>query len=176
MANRRYSRILEAAKYYASIDNYIKYITDATRRGQNVGTGEARPPSQPLFIRPFNVDLATGQLARSSAAAPSWTTYSARFGTFVTATAPADPGNIVKLAGFRPARVVITTGRSGTGTVKTSKVTGMKYLDYGGKSTSIPFGQNATVTDQQAAFDTIKNAIVTGITPAPLVTLQPEKF
>lgn len=176
MANRRYSRILEAAKYYSSIDNYIQYITNAARRGQNVGTGTARPPSQVLYVRPFNVDLAAGQLAKTSAAAPSWTTYASRFGTHVTATAPTDAGNIVKIADFRAARVVITTGRSGTGTVKTSKVTGQKYLDYGGKSTSIPFGQTGAITDQEAAFNAIKNAIVTNITPAPLVTLQPEKF
>jgi hypothetical protein len=36
---------------------------------------------------------------------------------------------------------MITSGRSNTGVAKTSAVTGMKYLSYGGRSTSFPFGR-----------------------------------
>lgn len=175
MASRKYSRILEAAKYYSAIDNYIQYITDASKRGQRVGQGDPRPPSIKLYVTPFNVELATDQVAQSSAAEPSWTTYGSRFSSFTTATAPADAANVLRLRGYSAARAVIVTGRSGTGTVKTSAVTGLKYLDYGGKSTSIPFGKQAASDDQQVVFDTIKNQVQAGFAGA-IVSLRGERF
>jgi hypothetical protein len=172
---QKYSRILESAKYYSAIDNYIKYITDASKRGQNVGNGKARQPSQRLFIDPFNIALAAGQVVPTSAAEPTWTKYNAAMGAHTGATAPGDENLIVKVAEFTPARVVIATGRSNTGVAKTSKVTGLKYLDYGGTSTSVPFGRATAAETMTAAFDAIKTAIVAQ-TAGARVTLTPEKF
>jgi hypothetical protein len=157
MANKRFSRILQSAKYYSAIDNYIQYITTASRRGTRVGTGQARPASQKLYIDPFGVLLAAGQRVKVSAAVPTWNTVSGRseVSSRVTATAPAAALQI-KLAGFTPARIMVTSGRSNNGTTKTSAVTGMRYLSYGGRSTSFPFGRK----DETDEIETAKNAII----------------
>jgi hypothetical protein len=141
-----------------------------------VGQGEPRPQSQKLFINPFGLNLATGQVVQTSAAQPAFNTYRTALGTRTKGAAPSDENLIIKLANFRAARVIIKTGRSASGTAKTSKVTGQKYLSYGGKSTSLPFGQKGdTESDaQQAAFLEIRQAIVQ-VTAGAIVTLQEER-
>jgi len=166
--SRRYSRIIEATRYYAAIDNLIKYWSDSTRRGTNVGQGEPRPPSQLLYVVPFGVSLATGQMARQSAAETAWQRYGSQFNNYTDATQPVDAGNVVKLADYAAARVIILEGRSNTGTVKTSAVTGMKYLSYGGSSTSIPFGRSVGTDTIQSVYDTIANNIRTANQQASL--------
>lgn len=173
--SRRFSRIQAATRYYAAVDNYIKYITDATRRSTRVGQGKARPRSQKLFIDPFGLKLASGQRVPVSAAQPAWTTYSGRFGGHTEATPPTDEDLIVKPADYRAARVIIVSGRSQTGVVKTSAITGMKYLSYGGDSTSIPFGRKNETETELAAFEEIKAAINPEASNL-LVTHQKEKF
>ena len=173
--DKRYSRILSAAKYYSAIDNYIKYITDASKRGSKVGSGKPRQESIKLYIDPFNIKLAAGQVALASAAKPSWTTYDGNLGTHTTATKPTNEDLIIKLQNFSAARVNITKGRSASGVPKTSKVTGLKYLDYGGTSTSIPFGRKNETETQEAAFLEIKTAILAS-TAGAIITLKPEQF
>jgi hypothetical protein len=172
---KRYSRIMEAAKYYSAIDNYVKYITDATKKSSTskVGSGRTRAKPIPLYIDPFGIALSTGQLVKQSAASPSWTTYASAFTGRTRPTAPSDENLIINLANYRAARVSITTGRSIAGTKKVSRVTGLPYLDYGGKSTSIPFGRTNETDTQAAAFLAIRAAVV-GITNGALVSLQPE--
>jgi hypothetical protein len=170
---RKYSRILQAARYYSAIDNYIKYITDASKRGQNVGEGKARAASKILFIEPFGVKLGTDVEAQVSGSAATWNSRQAIF-TLHTKDTIAGTVTPVKLEGFKAARVVISTGRSTTGVKKISKVTGMSYLDYGGSSTSLPFGRKNATETQQEAFDELK-ASVLGAVAGALVTLQPEK-
>lgn len=163
---RRYKRILESAKYYAAIDNYIKYITDASKRGSKVGQGEPRPASIKLYIEPFGKDLTTGQKVIVSAAVPTWDKVKgvATVSSRVTATAPTDGDNILRLQGFKPARVSVVSGRSDKGVAKTSAVTGMKYLSYGGKSTSFPFGRANDSDAEGSAFEAVKAALQTGNT------------
>ncbi|WP_013321421.1 hypothetical protein [Gloeothece verrucosa] len=45
-----------------------------------------------------------------------------------------------------PAKAIITSGRSGTGTTKVSHVTKLNWTDYGGTSASLPFGVPTTAT------------------------------
>jgi hypothetical protein len=171
---QKYSRILQAAKYYSAIDNYIKYITDASKRGQNVGEGKARAASKILFIEPFGVKLGTDVEAQVSGASTTWAQRQAIFALHTKDTI-ANTVTPVKLDGFQAARVVITTGRSTTGVKKISKVTGMSYLDYGGASTSLPFGRKNATETQAEAFDELKTAVLSAVAGA-LVTLQPEKI
>jgi hypothetical protein len=170
---QKYSRILQAARYYAAIDNYIKYITDASKRGQKVGSGKSRPASKTLYVDPFNIDLGTGVLAHVSGALPTWNARQAIFALHTKDTLPGST-NPVKINGFRAARAVVTTGRSTNGVKKTSKVTGMAYLDYGGISTSLPFGRKNNTETEADAFSELKTALL-GAVAGALVTLQPEK-
>lgn len=139
-----------------------------------------RPPSQLLYIEPFSFDLAETQYVKVSA---SSTVVTARLsavntgGTRVMTTlASNDTG--IRIARFRPAKLMILTGRSTTGTPKTSKTSGLPYKAYGGNRSSIPFGRKASGEDQNQAFDIIKAAIQQGqsATSMPIVTLMPEKY
>lgn len=160
MTSRRYSRIMEAARYYAAIDNYIKYITDASKHSTNIGSGDPRAASIKLYIKPFGRALAANQMIETSGAEPTWNTYGPKFAGRTTAAAPGDAGLIIVPEDFKAARVKITTGKSAQGIVKVSRVTGLKYLSYGGKSSSVPFGRGATVGEtMETAFGEIEAAI-----------------
>ncbi|NET46199.1 hypothetical protein [Okeania sp. SIO2B3] len=159
MGGQRYSRILSAARYYAAVDNYIKYITDSAKQGINVGKGTARPKSQTLYIRPFGVSLLDKQLAVVKSAEPTWTKYKAQVTGYTTATTPTTAGGAVDIEDYLPSRLNIKTGIGSTGVVKTSKVTGMKYLSYGGKSTSLAFGDKIAdpgKSSETATFESLK--------------------
>jgi hypothetical protein len=171
MAGQRYSRILEAAKLYSAVDNYIKYITDSTKRGARVGSGTPRKKSKTVFIRPFAIDLPADTYVRQTCAEAAFTSYGGNFTGNITDSA--GTATILKLADYKAARAVIVTGR-GNGVAKTSAVTGLKYLSYGGNSTSIPFGTNSSATDQMLdVFNAAKTAITAGGGNV-LVSLQEE--
>jgi len=177
MASRRYSRILQAARYYAAIDNYINYVKDASRHSTNIGSGDPRPESIKLYVKPFGRSLATGQLIEASASAPAWNTYSAKFANRTTATPPGNAGLIIVPEDYKAARVKITTGKSANGIVKTSRVTGMKYLSYGGKSTSIPFGKGTDNAEtQETAFLELETSIDDQLSGNYDITLIREKI
>jgi hypothetical protein len=173
MAGQRYSRILEAAKLYSAVDNYIKYITDSAKKGARVGSGKARAKSIQVYVRPFAIDLPADVLVRQTCAEAAYNSYQGEFAGNIENAAGA--ATILKLDGFKAARAIITTGRSPNGQPKTSAVTGLKYLSYGGQSTSIPFGNNAAGTDQMLdVFNTAKAGIIAGQTNI-IVSLQEEK-
>jgi len=158
---RRYSRILGAAKYYSAIDNYIKYITDASKRGQNVGQGTKRPESVKLYVDPFGIKMAEGQRAVASGALPTWNQYRTQsdVSSRVSDVAPTDSDLIITPEGWKAARISIKTGISDNGIVKTSKVTGLKYLSYGGTSSSLPFGRKDEAETETAAFADLETAL-----------------
>jgi hypothetical protein len=175
----RYSRILTSAKYYAAIDNYIKYITDASKRGSRVGEGDPRPKSKVLWIRPFFKELAENQKVKVSAAEPTWTSVRniTGVGTRVSETAPGDGNDQLKLKEYSAARVVIVRGRTAQGVKKVSKVTGMPYLSYGGKSTSFPFGSANDTDLVEEAYNEIRTAILGSSSfSGAIVSLIPEKY
>ncbi|HEY9653644.1 MAG TPA: hypothetical protein V6C95_23485 [Coleofasciculaceae cyanobacterium] len=176
MAAQRFSKIIEAAKLYPYLDNFIKWQTDATKRGTRVGQGQPRPASIKLYITPFAVPLPTGQLAEQSASAPAWNTYSSKFATYTTATRPATDANVIQVRDYTAPRVQIKTGIGSAGVVKTSAQTGRKYLSYGGTSTSIPFGKNAAGDTVEGVFADLRTQILGATPPANMrVTLIPEK-
>jgi hypothetical protein len=65
----------------------------------------------------------------------------------------------IKLRTVKPARVSASRGLASTGTVKTSKLTGLKYADYGGISYSCPFGRGTANEKEVEAFTVIKAAL-----------------
>ena len=173
----RYSRILESSRYYAALTNYLQYIQNQDRRHTGVGEGNPRPPSVTLFIEPFDYNLPAGQKHRTSASQIAWNRYKGNsyLAARTTDVTPTGDGEVIKLAKFRPARVIVTTGRSQTGVVKTSRVTKMKYLSYGGDSTSIPFGRaNATDTFAEAT-SIIRGQIQASLGPNDKIAFSNEK-
>jgi hypothetical protein len=174
--SRRFSRILQSARYYGAISRYMSWIQGQTTRGVRIGQGEPRPVSQVLYVTPFAIQLAAGQKVKQTCAQPSWNTYGGRFSTYTTSTAPADAGNIIKPADYRAAHVIIKTGVLGQATVKTSTITGLQYGSYGGRSTSIPFGKATGSDEQLAVFSAIKTNLETQLSGNYRVSLTREKF
>jgi hypothetical protein len=176
--SQKYKRILSAAKYYSAIDNYIKYITDATKRGQRVGNGTARDASMKAYVEPFGIDLpGTNTFAETKVTVPTWELYKALTAVSNrTKVVKIDTDFAVELKQYRPAAVMIVIGRSPKGTPDTSKVTGMKYLKYGGRSRTLPFGRGPTEAEtEQEAFLSISSAI-RNASANTTMSLRKEKF
>lgn len=161
MSGQRYSRIVTASRYAKALDNYIKYVSGTAERQTKIGQGTKRPPSKTLYVTPFGLKTATNQFIEVSAAETAYTDYSANLTGYVKATLTSGTESSIKPSGFRPARISIKTGSSEAGTVTTSKVTGMKYLSYGGKSSSVPFGRKETADAESAVFEILKTKIAT---------------
>jgi hypothetical protein len=176
--SRRYRRILEAAKYYAAIDNYIRYITDSTKKGQNVGKGKSRPDSQVFYIQPFGINLGDNLFIKVSATKTTYDKYKSSLSDRLEESITGTEKYIKKPEGYQPAGAIIVTGRvvgSANAKVETSKVTGMKYLSYGGTSTSIPFGRATDAELFHTAAGDVKTAII-GVTAGAVVTIKGERI
>jgi len=157
----RYSRILSSAKYYSAIDNYIKWITDASKKTTG-GTGKPRPPSQNLYIQPFAAEgiFTATQFVKVTAAQPAWNTHKSKFTGYTKDVLGGTDKLLTFGRNFRAARVVIKTDISQTKTKKTSHITGMYYSNYGGTSVSIPFGQKTAGEAEAAAFLELQTEIL----------------
>jgi hypothetical protein len=68
------------------------------------------------------------------------------------------------------AKVVIKTGVQPKGERKTSNRTKLPYLDYKGKSISIPFGRQNDTDQELAVFNTILNRFKTNAGKLPVGT------
>jgi hypothetical protein len=171
--SKHYSRILQAARYQTALTAYTEYITGKAERQPNIGTKGNRPPSTKLYISPFSFTIGATDKLETSANQAAWTEHEGAFGSHTLAALPSGDVSF-KIRGFRPSKVVIITGRSGSGTVKTSHITKTKYLSYGGSSRSIPFGKAASGDTEVTVFDTIRDLVAP--TGSPLkVYLSPEK-
>jgi hypothetical protein len=153
-------------------------MTSAENRQPNIGKRGARKPSKKLGVVPFNVPLLAGQLAYESGALPTWETYRAELGTHTVELTAGNVKNAVRLERYSAARIIIVSGRSATGTQKTSHITGRKYMSHGGTSTSLPFGKasEAAAETEEATFAAISAAVRGANTTGIRVTLKPEKF
>lgn len=172
---RRFSRILQSARYYGAINRYMQWVSGQTTRGTRIGQGQPRPASTKLYLEPFGLALPTGAKVVATAATPTWNNYAANVGTHASATAPGDESLIIRPEGFRAARVVVKTGMANQATVKTSNVTGLQYGSYGGTSTSVPFGKKTASETQTAAFLEIETAIGAGLSGNFKISLTQEK-
>lgn len=158
---KRYSNILQAAKLKTALDNYLAHISKGQQQ-TNVGNGKAKATTTELFVRPFGASLAAKQYAKTSGDSAAWTNGKTNFAKRTLATLDAGTETSIKLKGFRAARFVLRTGMKASGTVKTAVATKSKYLDYGGTSVSIPFGQkDATTETESTAFAELKTAYKT---------------
>lgn len=163
--SKHYSRLLQASRYQAALAKYVAYIEGRANRQPNIGNGKKRDTSQTLYVKPFATPEASTDLYKCSAGLTAWNTYKATLGGHALDVA-GNGINVIKARGFKAARVVIVTGRSADGSVKESHITGSKYLSYGGKSVSLPFGRvNNTDTPL-----TVFNAIKTELTPVGSTT------
>lgn len=161
MAGQRYSRIVTASRYAKALANYVKYVSGTSERQSKLGQGTKRPPSKTLFVTPFGLKTANNQYVEVSASETAYTDFSSNLTGYVKATLTSGTESSIKPSGYRAARVSVKTGATGEYKIETSKVTGMKYLNYGGKSVSVPFGKKETADTESGVFDILKGKIKT---------------
>lgn len=156
--SKKFSRVLNGARYQQELTNYLKWLQGQSDRQPNIGKKGNRPASKVLYVKPFGYSLPTGVLLEVTGQLTAWDTYKPAFSVHAVDTLPSNTQSL-KIRGYRAARVNIITGRTTAGTVKESHITGAKYLSYGGKAASIPFGQGASSTETEVqAFDLIKTS------------------
>lgn len=159
MARRRFSQVLTGARGEVAKTKYLDRLR-GMGQGERIGTKGNRPDSITLYINPFGLELPPDTFVQASALAPSWTALKGEVASRAKETISATQ-KVLKLSGFKAARVVRRT-KDASGTVTTSKLTGLKYLKYNSTSTSVPFGQTGETDSQGEARVAIKAAIGNG--------------
>ncbi len=154
--SRRFSRIREASYLNQAVDNYINWLQTAATRPRNVGGGADRPPSVELAIEPFGFTMPASTAVRATATTAARTQMGTGIGTF--ATVPGGGITLQRIPGYKAARVSLFIG-TGSSTVATSEITGLRYLKYGGNSYSHPFGQNVATDLEYDVFTQIRTAL-----------------
>lgn len=150
----RFYRVLRGQRGTAAKTKFLSHLEglDSTPA---IGSRGARPASNVLYVKPFGVDLGTTMLLQTSATIDAYNLLkSAVSSARVKDTLPAST-NGLKLRSSKAARVSATTGVTGSGVEKVSKLTGLHYASYGGKSYSCPFGQGAAGEKELDAFEAI---------------------
>lgn len=164
----RYSRVIRGLRGVEAVNAYINWIQNRSQTLENfntAGQGRNRPATIKAVLRLFqfgiddteaNNDYKNGVGVRVSLVEATFNTHQARLVRTGTTVAnlikPYNSGNvpsgwkIMPKGGATPATAIITTGRSTTGTRKTSHITKLKYTSYGGTSTSLPFGVPVSAT------------------------------
>lgn len=118
-----------------------------------------RPATREVYVTPFGIPLETGKKLVQDVNNDRWAGVAAFVSGFTAAThTEADQLVVPQLL---VPRASITTGRSGTGTAETSKLTGLRYKSYGGQSVSVPFGEGAATDEKspEAVFTKIFDAV-----------------
>jgi hypothetical protein len=125
-------------------------------QGDNVGTKGSRDDSKKLYVQAFGQNLGANLYLQVSALVKSYDAlddYSEVVARVKTTLAQTDTS--VKIKGFSAARVVRRT-KDKTGTAKTSKLTGLRYLHYNQPSVSAPIGRKNATDTLGEAFDDIR--------------------
>jgi hypothetical protein len=161
MAVPKFYRVLRGQRGTAAKTKFLNHL-EGLDTVSAIGTRGNRPDSNKLYIIPFGIQLGAGVLLEQSALVNSYAALKAALGTHTKDTIQAQSTGI-KIRSARAARVSATSGQSTTATVKTSKLTGLKYADYGGKSVSAPFGKSSiTATEVELdVFELIRASIPT---------------
>lgn len=150
---------LAQAKLLATYwDNYIAYLNNLDDRQPGIGQGDPKPPQTPLYIKPFAYDLDTTQYIEANGTASRWASYQASFANYTKDTLEA--GDTIISPKFTPARLIVKEGLSTTKQVRTANTTKRKYVSYGGKAGSVPFGINTASDNELDVYQTIRTAIL----------------
>ena len=158
MTRRRFSQILVGARGEAAKTKYLDRLR-GMGQGEKIGTKGNRPDSKYLYVQPFGTELPATVFFRVSALTPSWDSLKSAISTHTKETITGTQQEI-RASGFEAARAVRRT-KDSSGTVTTSKLTGLKYLKYNSTSISAPFGRKANTESEGEAQTEIRTAVGT---------------
>jgi hypothetical protein len=158
MAVARMHRVLTGQRGIAAKEKLLAYYQRLGPETSGIGTKGNRPASVAVYVVPFGQNFGAGNFLHATALTPSVAALRAAVGTHAKQTITPGTENGLRLKGTSAARVSATSGVSTTGTQKTSRLTGLHYASYGGKSFSMPFGRtSATATEREEdVFEVIK--------------------
>lgn len=142
----RYLSILRGKKGQAAKTQLLSYL-DGTRQVSYPSRNGDRPAKTIVWVVPFGIPLSAGVKLAQTVNSAEFPTVEPWVSDFTDKTAPADPSKL-QLPGIVSPRAAITTGRSSAGTTDTSKLSGLQYKKYGGKTVSVPFGEGAAATEK----------------------------
>lgn len=156
---RRFLKVLRGERGDAAKTKYLERLR-GMGQGENVGQGRKRPASVKLYIEPFSDGFPGTILVETKAEAPAWDALKTVGAISSRTKATTDSNDIVvKVKQFKAARVVRRSASDKTGTVATSKLTGLKYLKYARPSISVPFGRSSDSDSFGEAKLAITNAL-----------------
>ena len=159
-------------------DNYVNYLDSIDDKQPNVGNGNPKPAQTELYIKPFGIDLDTDQYLKVNGTTERWSSYQTQLTGYAKDDLNESGGEFfLKLRNVSPAKIVIRTGMSTTGTVKTAVATKRKYVSYGGTAGSLPFGRQTAGENELEAYQAIRGLILaTGLnTQTSRISRQKEK-
>jgi hypothetical protein len=154
--SRRYSNILQGDLLKTAKDALETYRkTDHTKKtAVNPTVGSSRTKKS-VVVKPFD-SRTVGSIITSTtkeSLTKLETVVTGRIDTTTTAIATA-----TKNSDFRPARIHLFTPDSNTRSYVKSKITGLNYIKYPGKSYSSPFGALSENEEESAAAALVKVA------------------
>ena len=167
------TRLLEAARLSGYWDKYVNYLSNVDDREDRIGQGERRRDRAELYVYPFGMDLNfTNQRLKVGADDETWQNNKSTFTNYTRESWNAGEQQILKLARYRPAKLILVSyGDGGQGKRTPSKRTGRPYLKYNTTSRGIPFGRDIETKTELQAFSTLK----TGITTSPTLKVARQK-
>lgn len=170
------TRLLEAARLAGYWDKYVNYLSNVDDREDRIGLGERRRAQSDLFVYPFGIDLNfTDQRVQVGADQETWNNNKSTFANYTRESWNTGDQQVLNLARFRPAKLIIVTlGNGGQGRRTVSKRTGRPYLKYETTSRGIPFGRDVETKTEFQAFSTLKAGFTTS--PTLKISRQKEKL
>jgi hypothetical protein len=160
---KRYSDILQSARLRPALDRYVDYLQGTVTRPSRINTQGDRQATNPVYVYPFGLDLATGQVitAYYSTARDNALVAIINAVTGINVDTTLGASTPVERRGFKAARVVWFRNATKTKTVGTSTVTGLQYLRYAGTRLSCPFGRDdaSSPADMFDGFNAVKTSL-----------------
>jgi len=152
---QRFSRVVRGQRGAAAKTRYLNYL-EGLDIEPDIGSRGSNPDSIALYVFPFTVNLGSKLVLETSAFLPSYNALKDGLGAARCLDTVPATRLALKIRAISAARVSATAGLANSGTVRTSKLTGLQYADYGGTSYSCPFGRSKTSEKEAEAFAEIK--------------------
>lgn len=170
----RYLAVLRGSDEIArnKLIEYLKGDRDVSYPGKSGN----RDPVRDIWVLPWYLGTPATTALRQEINSSQYSSISGFINNFAFVTAPPVSERLT-VPGLLSSRVAITLQRQGSGTRKTSQLTGKTYLSYGGQTVTAPFGRSTVVAQggPQDGFAIIFGR-VKAANPENLCTFIPANF
>ena len=175
----RFGRLRQSQKLSEAYNNFKEW-QDLPYDPQPGSQGQAKS-RLPVYLHPFGLEFEQDEVFSSKADPDTFDELSG----YLTGTGGAvsqtksSTEKLIKVSGFRAARVVIFRNGTYQASPKTSEITKQQYLKYEGERLSLPFGQASGTDEMVTVFNQVRSNIFDALTATNAilrVSLQAEKL